>query len=47
MQQWRHKRKSRNALASPIYGGGDRFSGGKGPRQRHIKLIAAGDTSPL
>ena len=27
MQQWRHKRKSRNALASPIYGGG-------GPRER-------------
>ena len=33
--------------SSAIYGGGDRFSGGKGPRQRHIKLIAAGDTSPL
>ena len=27
MQQWRYKRKSRNALASPIYGGG-------GPLQR-------------
>ena len=28
-------------------GEGDRDSGGRGPRQRHIKLIAEGDTFPL
>ena len=28
-------------------GEGDRDSGGRGPRQRHLKLIAEGDTFPL
>ena len=28
-------------------GEGDRDSGGRGPCQRHIKLIAEGDTFPL
>ncbi len=28
-------------------GEGNRDSGGRGPRQRHIKLIAEGDTFPL
>ena len=33
-------------LPPPSMGEGDRDSGGRGPRQRHIKLIAEGDTFP-
>ena len=33
-------------LPPPSMGEGDRDSGGRGPRQRHIKLIAEDDTFP-